>query len=494
MAALLARWNALSARHRLLAVGLVVAGALAAVLAFALQRDARVALFATPLRPEQVTEVVERLAEWNVAFVAESENVRVDPGRKREVLLRLSLAGVPHVHHESLHEMLATAGALTPQSVLDAQAREGLAGDIASGLRGVAGVEDAQVIVAPAKPAAFADEPSRDASASVRLTLRPGAVLSKDAADGVRAYVAASVPGLDPARVALLDDRGALASDGGSIGSGGGEPGEGELLQRSLQSALDDAFGAGTTIARVRVAYDPRSRETHETDRRPVGSRAITSNRDDERYSTREKRYAKIVSSDEHGSMITDERIAVAPDRLERLSVAIAVDASRNLDVLKIRSLAWGIVGLVQSRGDTLRVEAVSFAHPIAQRGGDLTMLALVGLAGSVLPGALAVLAIGIGVRYGAKPVVTAVERLGARAVVRARTREVASYPPAHVRGVLRGEPPHTAAAIISALPAATATAVLELYPPDERAAIVRRMARAAAPVVPDYESVIRRG
>jgi hypothetical protein len=42
-------------------------------------------------------------------------------------------------------------------------------------------------------------------------------------------------------------------------------------------------------------------------------------------------------------------------------------------------------------------------------------------------------------------------------------------------------------------LPAATATAVLELYPPEERAAIIRRMQRAASPAVPDYESVLRR-
>jgi flagellar motor switch protein FliG len=61
------------------------------------------------------------------------------------------------------------------------------------------------------------------------------------------------------------------------------------------------------------------------------------------------------------------------------------------------------------------------------------------------------------------------------------------------VRGALAGEPPHTAAAIISALPAATATAVLEMYPAEERAAIVRRMSRAATPAMPDHEAVLRR-
>ena len=87
----------------------------------ALERDTRVALFAAPLRPEQVTEVVELLAEWNVPFVAVPDNVRVDLKRRNELLLRLSLAGVPHPHLESSSEVLAKAGPLTPQSVLDAQ-------------------------------------------------------------------------------------------------------------------------------------------------------------------------------------------------------------------------------------------------------------------------------------------------------------------------------------------------------------------------------------
>jgi len=65
---------------------------------------------------------------------------------------------------------------------------------------------------------------------------------------------------------------------------------------------------------------------------------------------------------------------------------------------------------------------------------------------------------------------------------------------PRRFLGALSGEPPHTAAAIISALPTATATAVLEMYPPEERAAIVRRLARTAAPVVPDATSLLHRG
>jgi flagellar motor switch protein FliG len=105
----------------------------------------------------------------------------------------------------------------------------------------------------------------------------------------------------------------------------------------------------------------------------------------------------------------------------------------------------------------------------------------------------LIALTLALAVRWGAAPVTRMLEASLQRAALARTSRAVATYPPSHVRGALRDEPPHTAAAIISALPAATASAVLEMYSPEERAAIVRRMAREAAPAVPNFETVLRR-
>jgi len=73
---------------------------------------------------------------------------------------------------------------------------------------------------------------------------------------------------------------------------------------------------------------------------------------------------------------------------------------------------------------------------------------------------------------------------------VRRATREVTGIPPLRVRGALADEPPHIAAAIISALPAATAAAVLELYPLEERSAIVRRLSQERSPFVASPEEL----
>jgi flagellar biosynthesis/type III secretory pathway M-ring protein FliF/YscJ len=483
--ALARRWKALDARSRLLAgLGLLAAVAALAV-ALLSQRDSRVALFAAPLRSEQIDEVAERLAEWDVPFGVTADNLRVEASRRNDLLLKLAMLGVPHVHLASLDDALAKASPLTPQSVLDAQQLDGRAGDLAGGLRGVAGVADARVLVAPARESTFADDGgAAAASASVRLTLQPGATLAPATVAGIRAYVAAGVPGLAADKVAILDDRG-YAFDDTARGD------EAAALQASLQSALDEALGPGAAIVRVRVAVDERAVRRRTIVHRPLGSTfaAATS---DERFKSASKQYVKSTATLDRGSDVRDENVETPAGRIERISVAVAVDAARGLDLGRIKSLAAATLGLVPSRGDTVSVEALRFPHDARPRR-SLPWLAALGTLAGALPSTLVALALLAAVRYGTKPFAAACEALVQRIAVERTSRAVAAYAPAHVRGALANEPPHTAAAIISALPAATATAVLEMYPPEERAAIVRRMSRAAAPAVPDYETVLRR-
>lgn len=488
MRALLLRWNALARRARVFAVAIAVAALIAIVLAFYLQRDTSVHLFATALQGEQVVEVVGRLAEWNVPFVPETDNVRVAARDRNSLLLKLSLAGVPHAHLDSSREAIAAAGPLTPQSVLDAQQRDGLAGDLASGLRGLAGVEEARVIIAPAQAAAFADEGARGATASVRLVLKPGASLGRGTLEGIRQFVAAGVSGLDPARVAILDDRGLALGDAAT--NAGRD--EAQALQQSLQSALDVALGAGASIVRVRVTYDPRVREVRDVVRKPLGSRAIGTTTNDETYKSSTKTYSKRNASVDRGSELQDEKVDTPAGRVERISVAIALDRAYRADVAKIKALAAGTLGLQNERGDSVAVEELTFAASVPVRSAPYAPF--FGIAGMLAPSVLCALVLVAAIRFGAKPAAVVCEAALQRLAVRRTVHAVAAFAPAHVRGALENEPPHTAAAIISALPTATATAVLEMYPADERAAIVRRMSRHGSPVIPDYETVLRRG
>ncbi len=493
MAALVARWAALAPRIRVLLGALALAALGAAVFAVALQRDSRVPLFAAPLSSDALAEVAERLSEWNVPFVPTQTNVRVDPQRRGDLLLRLSLAGVPHGHLASTAEALAKAGPLTPQMVLEAQQRDGLAGDVASGLRGLPGVADARVIIAPAERGTFADDPSHGATAAVRLALAPGATLPAATVDGIRHYVAGAVAGLAPEHVTILDDRGlALGGTAAAAASNGPPASDAGMLEASLQSALDAALGTGAAIVRLRVDYDARSRERHAVTRKPLGSRPVLTTSNDETYRSATKTYSKRQGSVDRGSEVDDEKIETPAGRIERISVGIALDAAHAGDAKKIEALAIATLGLVPARGDTVSIETMAFPHPVARMPS--AGAGWLGLATSLAPAAILACAVVLGIRFAARPAAVFGETVVSRIAASRTSRAVAAFPPDRVRGALAKEPPHTAAAIISALPAATATAVLEMYSPEERAAIVRRMARGTAPAMPDYETVLRRG
>lgn len=479
-----ARFRTLPLSMRIAAFGGIAIAVVFSIVAGVLARPSQTPLFATALHAEQLAEVEDQLAAWNVAFTPGTDNVAVDAARRNELLLRLSLAGIPHAHVQTSDEAFANVGVLTPQSVIDEQARSGLSGDIEIALRSVDGVDDAHVIVAPAQSAQFADESARPATASVRLRLHPGAVLSSDAVAGIRRFVAASVAGLDASHVTILDDRGIALGDTPASG-------DASDVERSLQSALDAAFGAGATIARVHVDYTSVESEDRDTRREALAGEPIGRSAQSETYSGGGKSYAKNDERDDRGSDTRERVQHAAPGAIARVSTAVLIDASRSVDLAAVREIAAAAVGYDAHRGDVLSVAAVDFHHTLAPKR-DGFMLAY----GAIVP-LLPVLALLIGVAVAARAAVPPLCELlrGAveREAIARTTRTVAGYAPSSVRSALAGEPPHAAAAIISALPAATAAAVLELYPAHEREAIVKRMQRAHAGVIPTIDEVLGR-
>jgi len=474
-------WNNVPKNARIAGSFLLTCAVALSIVAAMLAHPQRVLLFSTALHAEQLSEVEERLASWNVQFTPVADNVFVQPNRRSDLLLRLSLAGVPHAHVESSGDVLDKIGALTPQAVIDAQTRDGLAGDIELGLRGIDGVQDAKIIVAPAKPAYFADETAREASASVRLRLQPGAQLSSNAIDGIRSFVAASVPGLDARHVTIVDDRGVALGDAAE-GSDAAE------LQSSLQSALDAAVGTGATIVRVHVDYDRRRLQSTLERRLPAGA-AIAGTLQHEHYDGGGKHYDRTDQQLDRGSETRQFSATSAGGRIARITAAVFVDSSRGADLYQVRSLAAAALGIDPHRGDSLQVGIIAFRHAIVPRK-DAWWLAY-GAIVPLLPTLVSALAVLVALRWILPAIGAVVHPILERSRIARGAAAVSGIPPARVRGALEKEPPHAAAAIISALPASTAAAVLDMYPPEERAAIVRRMQRPASPLLTDPESFI---
>ena len=479
LAQLTARWSSVPQRARIgIAISVpIFIGVISLV--FALLHPARVPLFSQQLSRAQMNEVETTLAGWNIPFTPVDTNIIVDASQRNALLLRLSLAGLPRNSIQSSRETLSQIGALTPESVIDAQTRDGLAGDIELALRGVDGIDDAQVIIAPAQRGDFADQRSADASASVRLHLRLGATLSREEHSGIARFVAAAIPGLQPQRVTILGDTGVVAGD--HVGDDAAQ------LQLSAQSELDTVFGPGTTIVRVHITRDANSMTHTDVERSPLG--ALTYNGTSEQYTTAGKRYEKKTSSQENGTRVRRLEMHSSAGAVARLSVAVAVDAARHIELAAIRALVAASVGLDLRRGDIVVVEAVPFSHS-REAPHDSWWLAY-GVFVPLLPALALACAMVFVARYLASPFVHFVDRWNDRTAIVQAQQAVAGYSPVRVRQALKDEPAHAAAAIISALPTVTAAAVLELYPEAERRAILARMQRERSPLIPEADEII---
>ncbi|HVA36993.1 MAG TPA: flagellar M-ring protein FliF C-terminal domain-containing protein [Candidatus Dormibacteraeota bacterium] len=473
-------WAAAPARVRGGAIALAAAIVVAACVLAVAGRDTSVPLYAAALAPPQVAEVGDRLASWGVPFRATADGVEVPRALRRATLLRLSLVGIPHRPLPDSLEALADAGPLIPERVLEARQRAGLEGEVAQALRTLDGVADARVIVAPGRQGTFLDESSEPTTASVRLSLRAGERLDPERVRAVRAFVAASVPGLAARRVEVLDDRGGSYDEAAARVQGG-------TLQAQLQSALDRVEGEGATLVRVRVVREDDAREVVRRSVVPAGG-ALRSESAHEAYHGGGTAYQTGKSAVEGGSDEREERATLPAGRVRRISVAVFLDRRRAADASKIRDLVEAASGFDLRRGDEVRVETLDFAHPAAPRPGSPVPMMLI----AMLP-AIVFAAAAVAIAWATLPLArAAAAALRGLTLRRAVERAAPAYDDAHrLRAALDVEPPHAVAAVISALPASTAVAVLDLYPAEERERIVRRMATARTDVVPPLERIL---
>lgn len=289
--------------------------------------SAQTALFDVALHPTQATEIERALLLWNEPFSTDAQHTQiyVPASHRRDVLLRLTLAGLPHRYVPTTADVLEQPpNAFAPQAFMDDQRRAGIEGDLVFGLRRMTGISDATVVIAPADVDPLADDVSRaPASASVQLLMQPGVTLTQTQIGGIKRFVAASYPGLSADHVVVMDSLGDVSASPAPELALGRET----RLQNSIQSALDAVFGVGATVVRVTMRTADEERSSQRTLVTPHG--LLEAERGTERGSESGKSFTKERSHTRYSyDTIVETRTAHA-DALAKLSVAVFVDAKK---------------------------------------------------------------------------------------------------------------------------------------------------------------------
>jgi flagellar M-ring protein FliF len=402
----------------------VVAGS-----AYFINRPDYVLLF-SDMDADSASQVVSQLKRLKVTYQMEAGGraIRVPAERVDELRLELTTQGMPASGRVGFEIFDRTAFGAT-EFLEHVNYRRALEGEIARTIGTIAEVSSARVHIAMGKETLFGDP--RPAKASVVLKLRGQRTLSAASITGVSNLVAASVEGLSPDAVVILDSFGRpLARPEGDADDPLGAARlerqtrmEREIATR-VTALLEPVVGPARVRVNVAVKLNPRTQEETEERWDPttvIRSRQMTADGtssgataavagargnvpppgDGEPSPANQTvsplgNFAGATRTAETTNFEISKTIrhTLQPSgEVARLSVAVILDddqlATRDKsgkletkrtprspeEIAKIQGLVAAAVGLEPTRGDQLTVENVSFNEPLAEEAPAPTVL-----------------------------------------------------------------------------------------------------------------------
>jgi flagellar M-ring protein FliF len=328
------------------------------------------------------------------------DSVQVPAGRVHETRMKLSGSELPS-RSKVGYGVLDNQGLTTSEFGQRVGFQRAMEGELARTIESLDAVDTAVVHLALPEQQVFASD-DRTASASVLIRSGAGRRLDEDQVRAVVNLVASGIEGLSPESVTVADSDGNVLSAPGQgiVGASGGgsrqrqtaefEAGVRQSLQ-DLMAGIVGKDGATVTVAAV-LDFDENS-VSRETFEQPVAGADGSPLRTEE--STRSETYtgsspapggvlgpdAPVVTGGDTDYELeeADVRYAVnrvvestnrAPGRIERLSVAVAVDETR-VDAARAEALAPLLsagAGIDAERGDVLTVTRTAFEGDTAER------------------------------------------------------------------------------------------------------------------------------
>ncbi|RSK30277.1 flagellar M-ring protein FliF [Rhodovulum iodosum] len=384
----MAVWSALDARKRAI-VALATLGVFAAVLALSQMAAApRMALLYSGLAPGAAGEVVRALEQAAVAHEVRGEAIYVDARQRDALRLTLASDGLPSNGAAGYELLDSLSGFGTTSQMFDAAYWRAKEGELARTVLASPQIRSARVHLATPARQSFRRVAAPSAAVTVTTVSGP---LAPGQAQALRHLVAASVAGLAPEAVEVIDGaRGLILSDSAALP--GAVADRAGALKRNVERLLEARLGPGRAVVEVNVAtvtqresirerrFDPDGRvvvSTETTERRQTakdndgGAVTVASNLPDgdassERTSAREDSETRTRTNYELSE--TAREILRQPGALKRLSVAVLIDAGEAAggplpedEMQALHDLIASSVGFDAARGDVITLRALPF-------------------------------------------------------------------------------------------------------------------------------------
>ncbi len=229
-------WETLSPRRRAIAIVAVIG---TAVFVAAMSLGDSVETYAplyTGMAADEAGEVVAALKEKGIPYKLSQggTTILVLEQKLHEVRIDLASTGFPRGGGVGF-EIFDKQSFGTTSFVEQVNYRRALQGEITRSIVAISAVKSARVHLAMGKRSVFRDA-TQPPAASVALRLKSGRRLSEGEVRGIVHLVAASVDGLEPGKVVIIDERGRVLSsaDGENSESSGAD------LQNKMEAGLEE--------------------------------------------------------------------------------------------------------------------------------------------------------------------------------------------------------------------------------------------------------------
>ncbi len=287
---LIEMWNRLSWAQRLtVAISGVLGLALVGIIVFFMNRVEYEALY-RDLNPEDAQAIATKLKEQKKDYIVQGTSILVAAPKTEVDKLRLEIAGSGlarsgRVGYEIFDKNQFGMTDFTEQVNL----QRALEGELSRTISNLSEISQARVHIVLPKDSIF-EEKKEEAKASVVVTLKPGADLSKSSIAGIKGVVAGAVPGLHTHNVSIVDDEGRFLSQ--SVESGDEarseiETGLREQYEKELAgkvvSILEPLVGKGKVNANASIDLDFNATEQMEETYNPNPPAVLSQQKSEER-------------------------------------------------------------------------------------------------------------------------------------------------------------------------------------------------------------------
>lgn len=363
-----------------------------AVAAFFVLRPSYEVLF-SGLAPQDMSNIANQLAVQKIPYQIDEEGARILVNRNHvhDARIRVMEAGIP-LSRPVGFELFDNVDFGMTEFTQRINYQRALEGELTRTISALREIDHARLHLVLPESSLFGSD-STHPKAALTLAVKPGMSLSAERISGIQRLIASSVPGLEPAAVAIHDDKGSsLVADGQNISLtaiAARIEAKREIeayLTRKAQSVLDRAFGPGSAVVVVDADIDNDQRQYVRDEVIPVkggATGAVTSLRSlhgllgkpTADVGEEDGAAEETVRSDPRSGDITTEvkyepgrqheTVAVAQGALKRLTISVLVPPGTTSVVREAISAAVGnAVGVNIERGDSLSLQETPVSAP----------------------------------------------------------------------------------------------------------------------------------